>query len=128
MAGKLQALPDTLAPLQRARRPWPRLVGWGADALASFPDRTNLRGRREMNLTRAMKIAQTGFDVWAAKPHNKRWAKMIDGTPIPNDLPVCIAHEFALVLGLEEARPAPVVDREAAWLIEWPASRQMPVR
>lgn len=33
---------------------------------------------------------QAGFDAWAAKPHNKKWARKIYGTPIPNDVVVCI--------------------------------------
>lgn len=24
-----------------------------------------------------------GFKAWAAKPHNAKWVKRIDGTPIP---------------------------------------------
>lgn len=60
-----------------------------------------------MNLTRAISIAKTGYDVWAGKPHNKRWAKLIDGTPIPNDLAVCIAHEFSLILGLQDLAQGP---------------------
>lgn len=33
---------------------------------------------------------QEGFDEWAGKPHNKKWLRKIDGTPIPNDVVVCI--------------------------------------
>jgi hypothetical protein len=47
-----------------------------------------------MKFTEAMSAAETGFAVWATKPHNKKWAKRLDGTPIPNDLLVCIAEEF----------------------------------
>lgn len=43
----------------------------------------------------AMEIAQDGYDTWAAKPHNRKWVKRIEGTPIPNDLVVCIAMAFA---------------------------------
>lgn len=39
----------------------------------------------------AMRRAQIGLDTWKAKPHNARWWRRIDGTPIPNDLLVCIA-------------------------------------
>jgi hypothetical protein len=39
-------------------------------------------------------IAQDAFNVWAEKPHNKRWFKRIDGTLIPNDLPVVMAVFF----------------------------------
>jgi hypothetical protein len=45
-----------------------------------------------MNFVEAMKTAQSGFDTWAAKPHNAKWFKRIDGTPIPNDLLVNIAE------------------------------------
>jgi len=47
-------------------------------------------------------IAQRGFDVWKDKEHNAKWFRKIDGTPIPNDLVVCIAMEF--VEALKEAR------------------------
>ena len=40
-------------------------------------------------------IAQRGFEKWRAKEHNKKWFRKIDGTPIPNDVVVCIAQEFA---------------------------------
>lgn len=49
-----------------------------------------------------------GYREWAAKPHNAKWVRKIDGTPIPNDLPVCIFN------ALKEAgfapSPAPVPD------------------
>lgn len=35
---------------------------------------------------------QVGIDAWKNKPHNAKWWKRIDGTPIPNDLAVCIAE------------------------------------
>jgi hypothetical protein len=50
-----------------------------------------------------MKIAARGFDAWAAKPHNAKWARKIDGTPIRNDLIVNIAQAFADA----ELTPAP---------------------
>lgn len=33
---------------------------------------------------------QRGYDTWAAKPHNAKWVRKIDGTPIANDIPVTI--------------------------------------
>lgn len=48
-----------------------------------------------MNFVEALAVAQTGYATWSAKPHNKRWARKIDGTPIPNDLVVCIASAFS---------------------------------
>jgi len=50
--------------------------------------------RDGLSLFECMTIARRGFEHWAAKPHNRRWFTKIDGTPIPNDLPVCIADEF----------------------------------
>jgi len=33
---------------------------------------------------------QCGYDAWAAKPHNAKWVRKIDGTPIANDIVVNI--------------------------------------
>ncbi len=44
-----------------------------------------------MTFNEAMDIVDDGFETWKAKPHNARWFKRIDGTPIPNDLKVNIA-------------------------------------
>lgn len=46
----------------------------------------------------AIATATFGYIRWAEKPHNAKWVRMIDGTPIPNDLPVCIANEFAATI------------------------------
>lgn len=56
-----------------------------------------------MNFGEAMAIAQRGLDAWKAKPHNAKWWRLIDGTPIPNDLLVCIAIEM-----VEELKRPPV--------------------
>jgi hypothetical protein len=42
----------------------------------------------------ARDIAQIGYDAWAGRNHNERWVKLIEGTPIPNDLIVTIAEAF----------------------------------
>jgi hypothetical protein len=36
-----------------------------------------------------------GYDDWAGKPHNAKWVRKIDGTPIPNDLCVCIFNRLS---------------------------------
>lgn len=36
--------------------------------------------------------AKEGLEAWAEKPHNRKWWKRIDGTPIPNDLMICVAQ------------------------------------
>ena len=41
-------------------------------------------------MERAAKLVPAGYAFWAQKPHNAKWVRKIDGTPIPNDLPVCI--------------------------------------
>lgn len=46
------------------------------------------------NSGQCLTIAQDALNVWASKPHNKRWFKRIDGTPITNDLPVVMAVFF----------------------------------
>ena len=43
----------------------------------------------------AMSFAKRGFDDWAAKDHNKKWVRLLDGTPIENDLLVNIAIAFS---------------------------------
>jgi len=57
---------------------------------------------------RALDMAHAGFDAWAAKPHNRKWARSIDGTPIKNDLLVNIAD--AIVAGIPET---PMEERQA---------------
>lgn len=65
-----------------------------------------------------IEIAQRGFENWKAKPHNARWFRKIDGTPIPNDLTICIGEAFAeplrsLSLRVEaEKRAREEVERE----------------
>ena len=45
-----------------------------------------------MDFITAMNIVEEGFRVWREKPHNAKWWRRIDGTPIPNDLAVNIAE------------------------------------
>src|SRR5690606_6211807 len=49
----------------------------------------------DYTFTEAMKVCEEGLREWREKPHNKRWWKRIDGTPIPNDLLCCIAEALA---------------------------------
>lgn len=48
-----------------------------------------------MNFIEALRLCDAGLAEWKSKPHNARWWKRIDGTPIPNDLLVCIAQVIA---------------------------------
>lgn len=47
-----------------------------------------------MDFVKILATCQVGLDRWKSKPHNANWWKRIDGTPIPNDLLVCIANEL----------------------------------
>ena len=49
----------------------------------------------DLSFVNALGIAKDGYASWANKNHNKKWVRKIDGTPIPNDLLVDIAKEFA---------------------------------
>lgn len=51
---------------------------------------------------------QRGYDAWAAKPHNAKWVRKIDGTPIANDLIVNIFE--ALKDGGQEAEAVAIDD------------------
>jgi len=48
-----------------------------------------------LSFMEAMSLAERGLEIWKAKEHNAKWWRRIDGTPIPNDLLVNIAEEFA---------------------------------
>lgn len=54
---------------------------------------------------------QRGYDAWAAKPHNAKWVRKIDGTPIPNDIVVTI---FNTLRDLEVAPPPQTRERGPA--------------
>jgi hypothetical protein len=43
---------------------------------------------------RVRKAVDDGYMEWARKPHNEKWVRKIDGTPIPNDLIVCIQQSI----------------------------------
>jgi hypothetical protein len=51
-----------------------------------------LTRRPSFGFDEAMAVCERGFKAWAAKEHNHKWFKRIDGTPIPNDLMVNIAE------------------------------------
>ncbi len=56
------------------------------------------RDEKRMDFVKALAIVDRGFQAWAIKPHNRRWFKRIDGTPIPNDICVNIAEAFVAAL------------------------------
>ena len=46
---------------------------------------------------------QRGYDEWAAKPHNAKWVRKIDGTPIANDIVCCIFNHLSAALSVQPA-------------------------
>lgn len=73
------------------------------------------------DFVRALKLVELGFEQWKDKPPNAKWFKRIDGTPIPNDLCVCIAETLATVNAIAEAstysrgyQDAAIAERDAA--------------
>ena len=80
-----------------------------------------------MNWANALAIAEKGFETWAAKDHNRKWVRKIDGTPIKNDLLVNIATAFAEAHAAEQVRAerevcASIIDARCAEVL----SRQYP--
>ena len=72
-----------------------------------------------MNWANALAIAEKGFETWAAKDHNRKWVRKIDGTPIKNDLLVNIATAFAEA----HVQPAPIAGLEpVAWQMRYAGS------
>src|SRR4051812_8843136 len=63
-------------------------------AVVTDDQRTITMTDAQISWGKCLDLAQRGFDRWAAKPHNKKWVRRIDGTPIGNDLLVCIAWEI----------------------------------
>jgi bacterioferritin-associated ferredoxin len=51
----------------------------------------------------AMDVVERGFKAWKDQPHNAKWFKRIDGTPIPNDLAVNIAEAIVAALAATPA-------------------------
>ena len=77
------------------------------DAGLSERDRRDAQMRaegRKEGLREAADAVQVGYDNWAGKPHNAKWVRKIEGTPISNDLPVCIRTAI-LAAAEKEASP-----------------------
>ncbi|MCL4069017.1 hypothetical protein M3484_20885 [Pseudomonas sp. GX19020] len=55
-------------------------------------------------ISRTRDAVQAGYDAWAEKPHNAKWVRKIDGTPIPNDLVVCIQSAVCASLPAPQAQ------------------------
>lgn len=60
-----------------------------------------------MDFVAALKLCQQGLDVWKSQEHNYKWWRRIDGTPIPNDLLVCIAEAIRDAVQTDSAQGHP---------------------
>ena len=54
--------------------------------------RSTYLANTKLGFVEALDACQRGLTLWRDKPHNFKWWNRIDGTPIPNDLLVCIAE------------------------------------
>lgn len=63
-----------------------------------FPEHPTPEDADKQQFVAVLGAVQDGFNAWAAKSHNKKWFKQIDGTPIPNDLAVCAAEAVVRML------------------------------
>ena len=54
--------------------------------------RSSYLANTKLGFVEALDACQRGLALWRDKPHNFKWWNRIDGTPIPNDLLVCIAE------------------------------------
>lgn len=63
-----------------------------------FPDHPTPDEQQKQKFVAVLGAVHDGFNNWAAKPHNKKWASRIDGTPIPNDLAVHVAEAVVAML------------------------------
>lgn len=53
---------------------------------------SNQQFSRPFDFTDAMRLIDEGWNNWAAKEHNRKWSRRVEGTPIRNDLTCSIAH------------------------------------
>lgn len=67
-----------------------------------------------MDFVAALKLCQQGLDVWKSQEHNYKWWRRIDGTPIPNDLLVCIAEAVRDAVQTDSAQGQAVADSLSA--------------
>jgi hypothetical protein len=91
LSAERDELAARLAEAERARDDYNddsvRLVHEKMDAI------DNLRAANtKLGFVEALDACQRGLALWRDKPHNFKWWNRIDGTPIPNDLLVCIAE------------------------------------
>jgi len=95
----IERVARAIAHAERNRRPtmaepFAETLARAAIAAMSI-DETVQFARRQIGFIDALQMVECGFDDWKSKPHNAKWFKLIDGTPIPNDLTVSIAKAIA---------------------------------
>ncbi|MDR3464204.1 MAG: hypothetical protein P4L76_18020 [Beijerinckiaceae bacterium] len=61
-------------------------------AFQASMQRTAYLEKTKLNFVEALEACKRGLEAWRDEPHNAKWWRRIDGTPIPNDLLVNIAE------------------------------------
>ena len=96
------ALPLAVRLRDEAGPPLPQMIAQRRAQLSQEqPAADPVKALGAMGFIGAMDIVERGFIAWKDKPHNKKWFKHIDGTPIPNDLAVNIAEAIVAALAPE---------------------------
>ena len=72
-------------------------------AFQASMQRTAYLEKTRLNFVEALEACKRGLETWSSKPHNAKWWRRIDGTPIPNDLLVNIAEIIAQTANADRA-------------------------
>ncbi len=99
---------DMIAALSAALSEARGKVGEAEAAMHAALQRVGYLTRSRLGFVEALDACKRGLELWRQYPHNAKWWERIDGTPIPNDLLVCIAEI------LQQSAVADRAERDAA--------------
>lgn len=89
-------------------------------------ERNELReAHNQMTMFWFMEMCLGGLRTWREKPYNSKWSNLIEGTPIPNDLPVVMAQYLTDAVRALKVQPPPSDDAPCPAQIPpaWPRRR-----
>ena len=72
-------------------------------AMNAALQRVSYLSTSKLGFVEALDACQRGLELWRDKPYNAKWWRRIDGTPIPNDMLVCIAEIFGQTANADRA-------------------------
>ncbi len=72
-------------------------------AFQASMQRTAYLEKTKLNFVEALEACKRGLEAWRDEPHNAKWWRRIDGTPIPNDLLSNIAEIIAQTANADRA-------------------------